>query len=208
MIGAGLVAQKAVARGLKVRPWVKTSLAPGSQVVTDYLAKAGSTRRSTSSDSARRLWLHHLHRQFGSAAGECREGGHRRRPRGAAVLSGNRNFEGRVHPQVRANYLASPMLVVAYALAGSINLNLTQSRSAYDKENEPVYLREIWPSPKEIAEAIRKAVKPASFRKRYGNVFDGGPDWKKVKVVKGQTYAWDKQIDLCEAPALFRRHDG
>ena len=125
----------------------------------------------------------------------------------AAVISGNRNFEGRVHPQVRANYLASPMLVVAYALAGSINLDLTKEPLGYDKKNEPVYLKDIWPQPKEIADTIRKSVKACVFRARYGNVFDGDANWKKVKVSKGQTYQWDIGFDLCEEPALFRRHD-
>ena len=121
----------------------------------------------------------------------------------AAVISGNRNFEGRVHPQVRANYLASPMLVVAYALAGSVNMDLTKEPVGYDKNNEPVYLKEIWPSPKEIADAIRKAVKPASFKKRYGNVFDGDANWKKVKLVKGQTYQWDKNSTYVQNPPYF-----
>ena len=126
----------------------------------------------------------------------------------AAVISGNRNFEGRVHPQVRANYLASPMLVVAYALAGSVNLDLTREPVGYDKKNEPVYLKDIWPSPKEISAAVAKAVKPASFKKRYGDVFKGDANWKKVKLVKGQTYQWDTTLDLCEEPALLRRHGG
>jgi aconitate hydratase len=204
MIGAGLVAQKAVARGLKVRPWVKTSLAPGSQVVTDYLAKAGL---DTALDKLGfRLVGYGCTTCIGNS-GPLPENVAKAITDGdlvaSAVLSGNRNFEGRVHAQVRANYLASPMLVVAYALAGSININLTHEPVGYDKENEPVYLREIWPSPKEIAEAIRKAVKPASFRKRYGNVFDGGPDWKKVKVVKGQNYAWDAKSTYVKHPPYF-----
>ena len=124
----------------------------------------------------------------------------------AAVISGNRNFEGRVHPQVRANYLASPMLVVAYALAGSVNMDLTREPVGYDKNNDPVYLKDVWPSPQEIAGAIRKAVKASSFKKRYGDVFKGDANWKKVKLVKGQTYQWDMGSDLCEEPALFRRH--
>ena len=125
----------------------------------------------------------------------------------AAVISGNRNFEGRVHPQVRANYLASPMLVVAYALAGSVNIDLTKEPVGYDKKNEPVYLKDIWPSPKEIAAAIRKAVKASSFKKRYGNVFDGDANWKKVKLVKGQTYQWDIGSTYVKNPPYLRRHD-
>jgi aconitate hydratase len=121
----------------------------------------------------------------------------------AAVISGNRNFEGRVHPLVRANYLASPMLVVAYALAGSINLDLTKEPVGYDKENEPVYLADIWPSPKEISATIRKALKASSFKARYGNVFDGDANWKKVKVRKGNTYSWDGNSTYVKNPPYF-----
>jgi aconitate hydratase len=121
----------------------------------------------------------------------------------AAVISGNRNFEGRVHPQVRANYLASPMLVVAYALAGSVNMDLTKEPVGYDAKNKPVYLKEIWPSPKEISAAIAKAVKPASFKKRYGDVFKGDANWRKVKLVKGQTYQWDIGSTYVKNPPFF-----
>jgi aconitate hydratase len=204
MIGAGLVAQKAVKRGLKVRPWVKTSLAPGSQVVTDYLAKAGLDKA-----------LDKL--GFTLAGYGCTTciGNSGPLPEpvakavteadlvAAAVISGNRNFEGRVHPQVRANYLASPMLVVAYALAGSVNLDLTREPVGYDGKNEPVYLKDIWPSPKEISAAIAKAVKPASFKKRYGDVFKGDANWKKVKLVKGQTYQWDPASTYVKNPPFF-----
>jgi aconitate hydratase len=204
MIGAGLVAQKAVKRGLKVRPWVKTSLAPGSQVVTDYLAKAGLDK------ALDRLG-------FTLAGYGCTTciGNSGPLPEpvakavteadlvAAAVISGNRNFEGRVHPQVRANYLASPMLVVAYALAGSVNLDLTREPVGYDSKNEPVYLKDIWPSPKEISAAIAKAVKPASFKKRYGDVFKGDANWKKVKLVKGQTYQWDPASTYVKNPPFF-----
>ncbi|HEX4178888.1 MAG TPA: aconitate hydratase AcnA, partial [Rhizomicrobium sp.] len=204
MIGAGLVAQKAVKRGLKVRPWVKTSLAPGSQVVTDYLAKAGLDKA-----------LDKL--GFTLAGYGCTTciGNSGPLPEpvakavteadlvAAAVISGNRNFEGRVHPQVRANYLASPMLVVAYALAGSINMDLTKEPVGYDKKNNPVYLKDIWPSPKEISAAVAKAVKPASFKKRYGDVFKGDTNWRKVKLVKGQTYQWDPTSTYVKNPPFF-----
>jgi aconitate hydratase len=204
MIGAGLVAQKAVARGLKVKPWVKTSLAPGSQVVTDYLAKAGV---NTALDKL----------GFTLAGYGCTTciGNSGPLPEpvakaiteadlvAAAVISGNRNFEGRVHPQVRANYLASPMLVVAYALAGSVNLDLTKEPVGYDAKNQPVFLKEIWPSPKEISAAIAKAVKPASFKKRYGDVFKGDANWRKVKLVKGQTYQWDIGSTYVKNPPFF-----
>jgi aconitate hydratase len=204
MMGAGLLAQKAVKRGLKVRPWVKTSLAPGSQVVTDYLKKAGVDKA-----------LDKL--GFALAGYGCTTciGNSGPLPDpvakavteadlvAAAVISGNRNFEGRVHPQVRANYLASPMLVVAYALAGSVNMDLTKEPVGYDKDNEPVFLKEIWPSPKEISAAIRKAVKASSFKKRYGNVFDGDSNWKKVKLVKGQNYQWDIGSTYVKNPPYF-----
>ncbi|HUJ02651.1 MAG TPA: aconitate hydratase AcnA [Rhizomicrobium sp.] len=204
MIGAGLLAQKAVKRGLAVRPWVKTSLAPGSQVVTDYLAKAGLNK------ALNKLGFELV--GYGCTtcignSGPLPEAVGKAVTDGdlvaAAVLSGNRNFEGRVHPQVRANYLASPMLVVAYALAGSINVNLTKEPVGYDKDNRPVYLKDIWPSPKEIAETIRKAVTPASFRKRYANVFEGDANWKKVKIRKGQTYQWDIGSTYVKNPPYF-----
>ncbi len=204
MMGAGLLAQKAVKRGLKVRPWVKTSLAPGSQVVTDYLKKAGVDKA-----------LDKL--GFTLAGYGCTTciGNSGPLPEpvakaitesdlvASAVISGNRNFEGRVHPQVRANYLASPMLVVAYALAGSVNADLTREPVGYDKADEPVYLKDIWPSPKEISAAIRKAVKASSFKKRYGDVFNGDANWKKVKLVKGQTYQWDIGSTYVQNPPYF-----
>jgi aconitate hydratase len=204
MIGAGLVAKKAVVRGLKVRPWVKTSLAPGSQVVTDYLAKAGLDK------ALDKLGFSLVGYGCTTCIGNS---GPLPEPIAdaineadlvtSAVISGNRNFEGRVHPQVRANYLASPMLVVAYALAGSINLDLTKEPVGYDSENEPVYLKDIWPSPKEIAETIRKSVKASSFKTRYDDVFDGDSNWKKVKIVKGETYRWDMGSTYVQNPPYF-----
>ena len=204
MIGAGLLAKKAVERGLKVRPWVKTSLAPGSQVVTDYYAKVGLDK-----------YLDKLGFQlvgYGCTtcignSGPLPEPVSNAVTQGdlvaAAVLSGNRNFEGRVHPQVRANYLASPMLVVAYALAGSMNVNLARDPVGYDRDNEPVYLKDIWPSPKEIAETVRKAITTSSFRNRYGNVFEGTNNWKKVKVRGGKTYSWDAGSTYVRNPPYF-----
>ncbi len=204
MIGAGLLAQAAVNRGLKVQPWVKTSLAPGSQVVTDYLLKAGLNKPLDKLGF--QLVGYGCTTCIGNS-GPLPENVAKAVTDGdlvaAAVLSGNRNFEGRVHPQVRANYLASPMLVVAYALAGSMNMNLTKDPVGYDTENEPVYLKDIWPSPKLIAETIRKAVSPASFRKRYANVFEGDANWKKVKVSKGQTYQWDISSTYVKNPPYF-----
>jgi aconitate hydratase len=204
MIGAGLVAQKALEKGLKAKPWVKTSLAPGSQVVTDYLAKSGLDK------SLDKLGFNLV--GYGCTtcignSGPLPDNVTKAVTEGdlvaAAVLSGNRNFEGRVHPLVRANYLASPMLVVAFALAGTINVNLADDPIGYDRKKNPVYLKDIWPSPKEIADTIRKSVKASSFRARYGNVFDGGTNWKKVKVTKGQTYAWDAKSTYVKNPPYF-----
>jgi aconitate hydratase len=204
MIGAGLVAKKALERGLKVKPWVKTSLAPGSQVVTDYLAKAGVDKALDKLGF--QLVGYGCTTCIGNS-GPLPEPVAEAVTQGdvvaAAVLSGNRNFEGRVHPQVRANYLASPMLVVAYALAGSITCDLIKNPIGEDRKGKPVFLKDIWPSPKEIAEAIRKAVTPASFRKRYADVFQGGPNWKKVKVKKSETYAWDAKSTYVKLPPYF-----
>jgi aconitate hydratase len=204
MIGAGLVAKKAVELGLKARPWVKTSLAPGSQVVTDYYAKSGLDK-----------YLDKLGFQLvGYGCTTCiGNSGPLPEPIAnavnegdlivAAVLSGNRNFEGRVHPQVRANYLASPMLVVAYALAGSMNIDLTKEPIGDGLAGKPVYLKDIWPSQKEIADTLRSAVTASSFRVRYGNVFDGGPNWKRVKIKGGKTYAWDPNSTYVKNPSYF-----
>jgi aconitate hydratase 1 len=204
MMGAGLVAKKAVELGLKVKPWVKTSLAPGSQVVTEYLSRAGVDK-----------YLDKL--GFNLVGYGCTTciGNSGPLPENvakaitandlavASVLSGNRNFEGRVHQQVRANFLASPMLVVAYALAGSLNINLLEEPIGIGKGKKPVYLKDIWPSAKEISDAIKKAVKASAFRARYANVFEGDANWKKVKVAKGQTYSWDADSTYVKHPPYF-----
>jgi aconitate hydratase len=204
MLGAGLLARNAVKRGLKTRPWVKTSLAPGSQVVTDYLAKAGLDKPLTKLGF--NLVGYGCTTCIGNS-GPLPDAVSKAVNEGdlvvAAILSGNRNFEGRVHAQVRANYLASPMLVVSYALAGNINSDLTKEPIGYDGDNEPVYLNEIWPSPKEIAETVRKSVTPAMFRKRYADVFSGGPAWKKIKVNPGKTYGWDDSSTYVKNPPYF-----
>jgi aconitate hydratase len=204
MIGAGLIAKRAIDLGLKVKPWVKTSLAPGSQVVTDYLAKAGLDKPLDKLGF--QLVGYGCTTCIGNS-GPLPEAVSDAVTKGdvvaAAVLSGNRNFEGRVHAQVRANYLASPMLVVAYALAGTITSDLTKEPLGKDRKGKPVYLRDLWPSPKEIADTMRKAVTPASFRKRYADVFQGGPNWKKVKVKKSETYAWDEHSTYVKLPPYF-----
>jgi aconitate hydratase len=192
MIGAGLLAKKAAEKGLKSKPWVKTSLAPGSKVVTDYLKESGL--------------LPHLEKLgfylVGYGCTTCLgNSGPLPEPISAAiqegnlvavaVLSGNRNFEGRVHPQVRANYLASPPLVVAYALAGRMDIDLYSEPLGNDPKGNPVYLKDIWPTPEEIREEIRKSVKSEMFKKEYGDVFNGDERWKKMPTPEGELFAWD-----------------
>jgi aconitate hydratase len=204
MIGAGLVARNAVKAGLTSKPWVKTSLAPGSQVVTEYLASSGLQKDldkigfnlvgygcttcignsgplpENISDSIRKNDLV-----------------------AAAVLSGNRNFEGRVNPDVRANYLASPPLVVAYALAGSLNVDLSKDPIGHDRKGKPVYLKDIWPSAREIATFVRKNVTRKAFAKRYKDVFKGDAQWRKIKVTKGMNYTWDAKSTYVANPPYF-----
>jgi aconitate hydratase len=204
MLGAGLIARNAVKLGLKSKPWVKTSLAPGSQVVTDYLKKAGL-----------QTYLDKLgFNLVGYGCTTCiGNSGPLPDPIAdaialgdlvaAAVLSGNRNFEGRVNPHVKANYLASPMLVVIYALAGSMKIDITKDPIGYGKNDKPIYLKDLWPSNKEVADAVRKSVTPAAFKKRYKDVFTGDQLWKKVKIAKGQTYMWDKASTYVQNPPYF-----
>jgi len=204
LIAAGLVAKKAVEKGLKVKPWVKTSLAPGSQVVTDYLAKAGLTK------SLDALGFNLVGYGCTTCIGNS---GPLPEPISAAVqagdlvacsvLSGNRNFEGRVNPDVRANYLASPPLVVAYALAGSMKIDLTTEPLGEGKDGQPVYLRDIWPTNQEIADLQRKSVTNTMFAKRYGDVFKGDKNWQAIKVSGGQTYGWDSTSTYVQNPPYF-----
>ncbi len=204
MLGAGLLARNAVAKGLKTKPWVKTSLAPGSQVVTDYLKNAGV---NTALDKLGfNLVGYGCTTCIGNsgpvpdpiadaiAKGDLVAG---------AVLSGNRNFEGRVNPACKANYLASPMLVVAYAIAGSLKVDITKDPLGYDKKGQPVYLKDIWPTSKEIADAVAKFVKPSDFKKRYADVFKGDANWRKVKTTKGMTYGWDAKSTYVANPPYF-----
>ena len=203
LVAAGLLARKARAKGLTSKPWVKTSLAPGSQVVTDYLTAAGPAGRSRLPRvQPRGLWLHHLHRQFGPAAA--------RRSRkavqagdlvAASVLSGNRNFEGRVNPDVKANFLASPPLVVAYALAGSLKIDITTEPLGKGSDGEPVYLRDIWPTNHEIAEIVRTYVTPQMFLKRYSDVFKGDERWQGIAIDGGETY----KLELAARPTCRTR---
>ena len=204
MVGAGLLARNAVKRGLSVKPWVKTSLAPGSQVVTDYLEKADLQK------DLDRLGFNLVGYGCTTCIGnsgplpdEISHTIHEHHLAVASVLSGNRNFEGRVNHDVRANYLASPPLVVAYALAGSVMLDLATEPLGTDTEGEPVYLKDIWPSSKEIAKLVRKAVKKSMFKKRYGDVFRGDPEWREIKVKHGLTYDWDTHSTYVQNPPYF-----
>lgn len=204
MLGAGLLAKKAVERGLTKPGYVKSSLTPGSLVVTDYLQKSGL--------------LHYLEALGFYVAGygcatcignsgplpdEVSEAITDNDMTVAAVLSGNRNFEGRVHAQVKANYLASPPLVVAYALAGTVNIDLQNEPIGYDPNNEPVYLKDIWPTSKEIREAIGQAVSPDAFREKYANVFTANERWNKIPVPEGELYEWDDQSTYIQNPPFF-----
>ena len=206
MIGAGLIARNAVAKGLKVKPWVKTSLAPGSQVVTDYL-KAG---RACRQDSLNALGFNLVGYGCTTCIGNSgplpepiAKAIHKNDLVVCSVLSGNRNFEGRVSPDVRANYLASPPLVVAYALAGSMNINLTTDPIGHSKSGEPVYLKDLWPSSKEIAETVRKSLTRKSFQTRYKDVFRGDAQWRKIKVDTGLTYGWEDASTYVKNPPYF-----
>ncbi|MDZ4737255.1 MAG: aconitate hydratase AcnA [Rhodospirillaceae bacterium] len=204
MLGAGLVAEKAVARGLKVKPWVKTSLAPGSQVVTDYLAKAGLNK------ALDKLGFNLVGYGCTTCIGNS---GPLPEPiadavtRGdlvaAAVLSGNRNFDGRINQHVRANYLASPMLVVAYAIAGSMKVDLVKDPLGDGRDGKPVYLRDIWPTNREIDATIRKAVNATMFRTRYADVFKGDARWRKTPTGKGLTYNWQNDSTYVQNPPYF-----
>ena len=204
LIAAGLLAKNAVAKGLTTKPWVKTSLAPGSQVVTDYLAKAGLTK------SLDALGFNLVGYGCTTCIGNS---GPLAVPVSEAitagdivavsVLSGNRNFEGRVNPDTRANYLASPPLVVAYALAGTMKLDLTTEPLGVDKKGQPVFLKDIWPSNKDIAAAQRKAVTNEMFAKRYGDVFKGDKHWQAIKITGGKTFAWDPGSTYVQNPPYF-----
>ncbi len=204
LMAAGLLAKKAVERGLKVKGQVKTSLAPGSQVVTEYL-----------NDSGLQKYLDQLgFNVVGYGCTTCIGNSGPLHPQieetiksknflVGAVLSGNRNFEGRVHPLVKANYLASPPLVVAYALAGSLKIDLTKDPIGTDMKGEKVYLKDIWPSKQEIDEVEKKHLHRETFGKKYANVFDGGEDWQKIQVEKSDTYSWNDKSTYIRLPNFF-----
>jgi len=204
MLAAGLLAQKAVARGLTTRPWVKTSLAPGSQVVTEYLNEAGLM------DDLQALGFYLVGYGCTTCIGNS---GPLPEPVSAAiregnlvvasVLSGNRNFEGRVQSEVRANYLASPPLVVAYALAGTVDIDLHKEALGTGSDGRPVYLRDIWPTQQEVQDAIRRCVRSTMFRERYAHVFEGTDEWRALDIPEGETFAWDPDSTYIKRPPYF-----
>jgi aconitate hydratase len=204
LVAAGLLARNARKRKLTSKPWVKTSLAPGSQVVTDYLDKAGLTEDLNALGF--NLVGYGCTTCIGNS-GPLPEAVSAAIAQGdlvaTSVLSGNRNFEGRVNPDVRANYLASPPLVVAYALAGSMNIDITKDPIGYDDENEPVFLSEIWPTTKEIADTVRAVVTAEMFATRYSDVFKGDEQWQKIKVEGGATYGWPTASTYVQNPPYF-----
>src|SRR3954469_13188398 len=204
LIAAGLLARAAVARGLRSRPWVKTSLAPGSQVVTDYLTEAGlmtdlETLGFHLAGYGCTTCIGNSGPVHDNIAAAVKDGNFVV----ASVLSGNRNFEGRVNPVVRANYLASPPLVVAYALAGSMNIDLDNEPLGTGSDGKPVYLRDVWPAPTEVADAIRKAIRRDQFQTRYAHVLDGDADWRALQVPAGDTFAWDDRSTYIRKPSFF-----
>ena len=204
MVAAGLVAKKAVERGLQVPSWVKTSLAPGSKVVRDYLERAGLT------PYLEKLKFHIVGYGCTTCIGnsgplpeEISKVIDEKNLVVASVLSGNRNFEGRINPEVRANYLMSPPLVVAFALAGRIDVDLRKDAIANDKQGKPVYLADIWPTRSEVDEAIKKSISSDMFRRSYGEVYHGDERWRGLPVPKGETYAWDKDSTYIRRAPYF-----
>jgi aconitate hydratase len=204
MIAAGLVAKKAVEKGLTVKPWVKTSLAPGSQVVAEYYEKSGLQK------SLDALGFNLVGFGCTTCIGnsgplpeEISEAVNKNDLVAAAVLSGNRNFEGRVNADVRANYLASPPLVVAYALAGSMQIDIAKAPLGTDKNGRKVYLRDIWPTSREIAAIIRKSISKQMFTRKYADVFKGDTLWRKIAVKGGLTYKWDDRSTYVQNPPYF-----
>jgi aconitate hydratase len=204
MVGAGLVAKRAVERGLRTKPWVKTSLAPGSKAVTEYLKRAGLT------EHLERLGFYTVGYGCTTCIGNS---GPLPPPISkaiededlvvAAVLSGNRNFEGRIHPEVRANYLASPPLVVAYALVGRMDVDITSEPLGEGSDGKPVYLRDLWPTQKEIDETIHAALRSETFRETYRDVYTGDETWRALPVPEGDRYAWEPESTYVQCPPYF-----
>ena len=204
MVGAGILARNAVERGLERKWWVKSSLAPGSKVVTDYLDRAGLT------DPLESLGFQTVGYGCTTCIGnsgplpqEVADTVNDHDLAAVAVLSGNRNFEGRVHPQVKANYLASPMLVVAYALAGRIDVDLTSQALGIDNDGNEVYLSDIWPSQNEIAQTVASAVGVDQFKNRYGAVYEGPDQWQELEAATGELFQWDRGSTYIQSPPYF-----
>ncbi len=204
MIGAGLLARKAAARGLTAKPWVKTSLAPGSQVVAEYLEKSGLQKDLDKVGfNLVGFGCTTCIGNSGPLPPEISKSINDNDLVAAAVLSGNRNFEGRVNADVRANYLASPPLVVAYAIAGSMNVDLAKEPLGVDQKGKKVFLKDIWPSNKEIDDFVRKNITKQMFAKKYGDVFKGDANWRKISVKGGMTYDWDRKSTYVQNPPYF-----
>jgi aconitate hydratase len=204
LVAAGLLARNALNKGLKSQPWVKTSLAPGSRVVTDYLTKAGLLK------DLERLGFYTV----GYGCTTCIGNSGPLKPEiseavktgdvvACSVLSGNRNFEGRVHPEIKMNFLASPPLVVAYALAGSLDIDITTEPLGLGHDGKPVYLKDIWPSAQDVAAAVGASVDSAMFKKGYANVFAGDANWAAIKTPAGKIYAWDGKSTYVKNPPYF-----
>jgi len=204
LVAAGLLARKAHARGLKAQPWVKTSLAPGSRVVTDYLDKAGLSKDLDAVGFY----------TVGYGCTTCIGNSGPLKPEisqavksgdviATSVLSGNRNFEGRVHPDVKMNFLASPPLVVAYALAGTTDIDLTSEPLGKDSDGQPVYLKDVWPTAHEVQQTVASCVDSAMFKKSYASVFEGDANWKAIKTPPGKIYAWDPKSTYVKNPPYF-----
>src|SRR6202045_1299981 len=204
LVAAGLLARNAGARGLSSKPWVKTSLAPGSRVVTDYLQKAGLLK------DLEALGFYTVGYGCTTCIGnsgplkpEISEAVRSADVVACSVLSGNRNFEGRVHPEIKMNFLASPPLVVAYALAGSLNIDITTEPLGVGKDGKPVYLKDVWPSAADVASAVAASVDSAMFKKGYANVFAGDANWSAIKTPVGKIYAWDGKSTYVKNPPYF-----
>jgi aconitate hydratase len=204
MVGAGLLAKKAVERGLERKPWVKSSLAPGSKVVTEYYEKAGLT------PYLEELGFHTVGYgcttcigNSGPLAEEISKGVSEGDLVVCAVLSGNRNFEARIHPEVKANYLASPPLVIAYALAGRMDIDLATEPLGFGSDGEEVFLSDIWPTPEEVRETVAGSVGEEMFRTTYADVYTGDETWRELPVPEGELFAWDPDSTYVRLPAYF-----
>ena len=204
LIGAGLLAKKAIEKGLQVKPWVKTSLAPGSQVVTDYLAKAGlNTYLDQLGFNLVGYGCTTCIGNSGPLAENIVEAIQKENIYAVSVLSGNRNFEGRISPHIKANYLASPPLVVAYAIAGHMEVDLYKDSLGKDKDGKDVFLKDIWPSNKEIEETLKDSLNAEMFIQRYSNVSEGPTQWQKIKTDKSSIYNWDEGSTYVKKPPFF-----